>query len=138
MTTSYYRIQQADRNPADLLDPAQQVSHNWNPGSDLRNCPACNGRGFDIDGDCPTCDGDGQVENIRRGVSACETIDDLYAYIRLSGADPYDAVIVEVSGPLSGDQAEDADAGEVLVCPTEILSVTPVTDDIIARIYQED
>lgn len=143
MTTSYYRIHQADRDPADILDPEQQVSLNWSPAADMRECPDCSGMGFDVTDPtgtdtCLACDGEGEIENIRAGVSACQSIDDLYNYIRISGAYVDNTVIVELDATSSDDQPEDAEIGEVLVHPTAILSVTPVTEDIIATIYQED
>lgn len=143
MTTSYYRIQQADRDVTELLDPANQVSHNWNDAADLRPCSTCGGSGYDdsdpaVIDDCTDCDGSGEVENVRQGVSAVGSLDDLYAYIRISGAWPYDCVIVEMSATRSDDIAEDAEIGEVLVHPTTILSVTDVTEDIIEQIYTEE
>lgn len=141
--TTYYRIQQANRAVTDLLDPEQQVTYNWNDAADIRHCPDCDGTGADFSDpavvtDCTRCDGTGEIENVRQGVSVVESIEDLYRYIRISGAWPYDAVIVELDGTVSADEGEDAEIGEVLVHPTDIISVSEVTDEMIDTIYQEN
>lgn len=109
--TSYFRIQTADRDPALLLDPANQVSSHWN----------------NID----------SAEYTRAGVSVCESREDLAAYLAHSGI-PYgdgEWVIVELTGEPSTDTPYDAEHGEALIHPTAIVSVTPMDDaffDLIA------
>lgn len=129
--STYYRIQQATRDTADLLDPERQWSASWH-GDAEKPCPRC-ADDFDAS-DCDDCDGTGMVEDVRRGVSACDSLDDLYAYWQIAGGDLTDTVIVEMAGFRSTDDGHDAELGEVLVHPDVILSVTPVTDEIIDRI----
>ena len=105
MTTSYYRIQSAGRDPQALLDPAQQTSVSY-------------------------CD-----DTERHGVSVCDSIDELAAYLAQSGL-PFDTdyVMVEVEGSWSEDTDEDAHLGARLVIPTAILSVEPITARLVAAI----
>ncbi len=109
---SFYRLQDADTDTADLLDPAKQWSSNWGGGGDPR-----------------------------RGVSVCGTERALELYFAARSADVgYDAeflstlVIVEVDGELSDEDDEDAAEGALLVLPTRIVSVRPLDDDMIAAI----
>lgn len=112
--TTYYRIQTADRDPSLLLNPEHQISYHWNS----------------IDSE----------EYTRVGVSVCETLEDLAAYLAGSGI-PYgdgEWVIIELTGYLSDDDAYDAAYGELLIHPTEIVSVRPMDDgffDMIAAAY---
>lgn len=114
MTPTYFRIQTADRNPADLLDPANQISYHWN----------------NIDSE----------EYTRNGVSVCDSRETLAAYLAKSGI-PYgdgDWVIVELDGYYSDDEPYDAADGELLIHPTRIVSVNPMDDDffeLIAAAY---
>lgn len=109
---SFYRLQDADRDTAELLDPATQWSENWSGGGDPR-----------------------------RGVSVCwseGTLADYFAK-HWAGQD-IDAeflstiVLVEVDGPLSDEDDEDAADGAYLILPTRIVSVRPVPADMIATI----
>lgn len=132
--TRYYRIQPADRDTTDLLDPERQYSAPWHGGIE-RPCPTCT----DIDAthdpaDCTDCDGHQWVEDIRDGISACDSLDALYAYWQVAGGDLDDAVIVEMDATRSTDRDHDADLGAVLVHPYRIVSVTPVTDEIAEQI----
>lgn len=85
-----YRMQDASRNINDLLDPEQQYS-------------------FPMDGD---------DEDIRRGVSGCESLAELAAYIATHAIEARTPVLVRIEGPASDDEPLDAEAGEVLVMPT--------------------
>jgi hypothetical protein len=108
--TTYFRIQTADRDPADLLIAENQVSYHWN----------------EID----------STEYTRRGVSVCATLEDLARYLAGSGI-PYGAgewVIVELAGPISDDTPYDAEYGEILIHPTEIVSVRPMDDEFFELI----
>lgn len=100
MSTSYYRIQDATRTVADLLDPEYQFSPSY-----------CS-------------------EHIGTGVSACESIEDLATYLTQSGMpwDPSTFVLVEVAADLSDDTDEDHALGARLVIPTAIIAVTPIED----------
>lgn len=85
-----YRMQDASRNINDLLDPEQQFSF---PMS-------------------------GNDEDIRRGVSGCESLAELAAYVATHAIEATRPVLVRIEGPASDDEPLDADAGEVLVMPT--------------------
>lgn len=102
---TYYRVQSADRDPADLLDPNNHISYHWN--------------NLDI------------PQYTRRGVSVCETREDLASYLAGSGIPIGDGdwVVVGVDGDESDDTPYDAEYGEVLIHPTEIVSVEPLDDD---------
>lgn len=100
MTTSYYRVQTADRDVAGLLDPEQQTSESWHSDA------------------------------IADGVSVCESRATLAAYLAGDGSGipigDGQWVIVELTGDLLGHGADD---GELLVRPTGILSAAPLDDD---------
>lgn len=104
---TFYRIQPADRDTALLLDETTWQSCNWS---------------------------DDWAEP-RYGVSVCDSIDALVDYFRTAGGYVDDTmVVVELIGCRSGEQDEDHAAGAILVCPTRIVSVTPVAADLIDRI----
>ena len=104
MTQTYFRIQTADRDVNDLLNPEFQISENWN-----------------------------NIESYTRsGVSVCDSLENLAAYLAQSGI-PFGAgewVIVELDGDISDDTPCDAEYGELLIHPTEIVSVRPLDDDM--------
>lgn len=119
---SFYRIQDASRDPRALLDPATWVSQTWNETS--RPC-----RCYGDDAECGACDGTGTItEPARRGVSACRSIRELAAYMEETCGDLRGTVLVELDGPVSGDNDFDAAAGALLILPAEIISVTPVAE----------
>lgn len=109
---SFYRLQDADRDAAELLDPAQQWSQNWGGGGDPR-----------------------------RGISVCGTQDALADYFAAhwAGMD-IDAdfvaslVLVELDGPLSDEDDEDAAEGALLILATRIVRVGPVPAGMAATI----
>lgn len=98
---SFFRVQHPDRNTADLIDPEQQVSVSY-------------------------C-----TDTVRQGVSVCRSVEELAAYLVQTGI-PFDHtwVVVEVTGTRSADEDEDAELGALLVHPTEIISVAPITDQV--------
>ncbi|GAA2360714.1 hypothetical protein Cme02nite_37980 [Catellatospora methionotrophica] len=105
---TFFRIQPADRDTALLLDEDNWQSRNWND----EWAPA------------------------RHGVSVCGSIDGLVEYFRTAAGWVDEAcVVVELDGYHSDDTDEDAHAGALLVCPTRIVSVTPVSAELIDRIY---
>lgn len=111
--TTFWRIQSANREVADLLH-TEQTSHYW-----------------------------GRADLDQTGVSVCETRDDLARYLATAGQGipigAGDWVLVELTGDLL-DTAIDADAGELLIQPTAIISVTPADDDfyeLIGAYYEE-
>ena len=106
----YFRIQEASRNPIDLIDPDHgQISYSWA----------------------------GPESYDRPGVSVCGSFEELISYLAQTTI-PFgygEWVIVE----LDGDEVEDvvpmdAEVGEILVWPTEIISVRPVDDAIFELI----
>lgn len=99
MTTSYYRIQDANLDPADLLDPANQTSLSYTTDTE------------------------------RAGVSVCDSIEALATYLAQAGV-PFTTqhVVVTLTGTPSTDTPEDEHLGELLVHPTAILTVEPMTD----------
>ncbi len=127
---TYYRIQSAARNPQELLDSDNWFSGRWG-GEILRDCQGCADcvdDEWDIREEHWSCDGTGQVDDIRYGVSVCRSLEDLAAYYATVGGDLTDAVVVELDGGLSDDEGHDANLGEVLVLPDRIVSVTPVPE----------
>lgn len=110
---SFYRLQDADRDATELLDPAHHWSCNWGGGGDPRH-----------------------------GVSVCWNEQLVIDYFARRAADGigYDAdflaamVIVELDGDPSDEEDEDAAEGAELIIPTRIISVRPLTADEIAEI----
>lgn len=130
-----YRIQPADRDPSLLLQPEHQVSRCWTYTE--RPCPECNGEGrfwhYGEEVTCKACGGEGWVEDVRHGVSACLTLDDLKAYFLSRGADLEGTVLIEMEAEMAEDEDFDADAGAVLVIPYEIVRVTPIEETGLFR-----
>ena len=107
--TTYFRIQTADRDVNDLLDPQCQYSHAWN----------------------------GNPAYTRRGVSVCTSIGELAEYLasHIGAGIPVrsgDWVIVEVAGSVLTDEAPCDPEHETLIIPTEIISVRPADADFLA------
>jgi hypothetical protein len=95
-----YRIQQANHSLALLLDPETQYSTNWS-----------------------------DPEDVRAGVSACRSIEDLATYFAQTGvALDADCRLVEMECEWADDDDADADLGAILVIPTAILSADKVPD----------
>lgn len=112
---SYFRVQAADRDANDLLDPGYQFSHAWA--------------------------GIGYAD--REGVSVCESLEDLAEYLAspVGNGIPVEVgswVIVELEGDPVPDAAPVDPEYEVLVRPTAIVSVWPVDDAFIAMIDDAD
>lgn len=128
------RIDRAARDPRELLDPENWISSQWG-GDKLREC-----RGCEDCADTPVekvgrCYGGREIEDARYGISVCRTEDDLINYLAHTGADMDDAVLIELKGDWSDDEGHDAHLGEELILPTEIVSVRPVTDGFIERVF---
>lgn len=107
MSETYFRVQSGDRPAADLLQTDSHISRAW-------------GRDH-LDDD----------HTIREGVSVCDSRESLAAYLAGTGI-PYGLpgwVLVELRGTLSVDQPLDADRGEYLIHPTEIVSCAPIDDE---------
>ncbi|NMM91342.1 hypothetical protein B2J88_44775 [Rhodococcus sp. SRB_17] len=99
---SFFRVQSAGADPAALLSPDMQVSESY-----------CSG-------------------TVRAGISVCDSLEELAAYLAGSGV-PFDAtsIVVELDGPDSDDTDEDSHLGARLIMPTSIVSVTPITDSLL-------
>jgi hypothetical protein len=135
---TYFRIQQADRDAADLLNEDTWLSINWGQGSrECRGCTDCETIESYRHEQGQTCGGTHEVEMARYGVSVLDTIEDLAAYANTAGMDLWSVpmVIVELDGYPSGDDAEDAEHGESLICPTRIVNVRDVDDTFIESVY---
>lgn len=107
---TYFRTQTASRDVNDLIDADRaQVSFSWY-GPDSYDRP---------------------------GVSVCESLEALTRYLAQSGLPIGDGewVVVEVDGDeIDGSDPMDKDCGEILIYPTEIISVRPLDDDIFDMI----
>lgn len=105
----YFRVQLADRDVSELLDPDYQISHAANRNPRLT----------------------------RRGVSACESLKELAEYLISGNAGAFSGVretpgywrIIEFEGTESGDAA--VDPGEVLTIPARIVSAQEVDSDFL-------
>lgn len=126
------RIDRADRDHTELLDPENWLSFHW--ANNTRTCRGCE----DCGGTTETilrCYGETIVDNARHGVSVCADEDDLIEYLAQVGPDMENTVLVELTGEYSDDDAHDAHLGEELIFPTEIVSVTPVTEEFIEAVF---
>lgn len=94
-----YRIQDRKRGVDYLLDPETQYS--WP---------------MDYD-----------ESKVRRGVSGCETIEELAAYWATHSVEATDPVLVRVEGPQSDDTPLDEEFGEVLVLPETAEAIEDTT-----------
>lgn len=104
MTKTYFRVQPVGR---DILD-GPQTSRAWHRSET-----------------------EAQATD-RSGVSVCGSREELAAYLATYGQGiPYgqaDWVLVELRGEVSDDQPLDAEGGELLVHPTEIVAVAEIDD----------
>lgn len=103
---SFFRIQPADSDPRELLNPRNQFSHAWHEYDD---------------------------RTTRNGVSVCGSRESLACYLATVGAGiPYgdgEWLLIELTGYFSDDQPLDAEFGEYLIHPTEIISAAPIDDE---------
>lgn len=103
--TTGYRVQSADRDVQELLDPEMQFTISWNNGDE------------------------------QEGISVCYSLGELQEYLATQGeCIPVEAgswVIVKLSGDELDATGHDE---EMLICPDEIHSVTPVTQEWIDEI----
>jgi hypothetical protein len=110
MTTTFYRVQPADR---DIMD-GPQTSRAWHRDETEAQ---------------PTD---------RAGVSACRSLGDLAEYLATRGEGiPYGLpgwVLVAFVGEVAEQQPLDFEAGEVLVHPTDIVTCEPIPDSFFEMI----
>ncbi|UTN92950.1 hypothetical protein SEA_FINKLE_31 [Gordonia phage Finkle] len=107
--SSWYRIQEAGYEAADLLIADNQISRPW---------------GGDEDRDS------------REGISVCGSREELAEYL-VQAAIPFGAGewnLIELEGQMSGNSAVDAELGEYLVYPTAIISVENINDGFLDEI----
>ncbi len=106
MSETYFRIQAADRDVTDLLDP-EHVSYSWD-----------------------------SEEVYDLGTSTCRSLEDLASYIVRTGIPfgLGEWVIVEVAG--DAKPGRDAHMGEWLVQVDEVMSVREFDDEFYALIDQ--
>lgn len=141
----YYRIQDANKNPQDLLNPSNWESTVWT-GEVYKKCEACNGAGEivlrnedgkpksdgygDIETEpCEICNGDREVkDNTRHGISCCESLQQLENYFETRSADLANVVVVAFEGRESDEEDWDADEGAVLVFPSKIVWVKSLSE----------
>lgn len=108
---SFYRLQDADRDATELLDPAHQWSEQWGGNSDPR-----------------------------RGISVCGTEGALADYFAARRDCGYDAeflstlALVELDGDLADDEDHDAAEGALLIIPTRIVATGPVPAELVDAI----
>jgi hypothetical protein len=156
----YYRLYGADDDPGGLLRAEQQRSRPWG-GSGQGHCEKCDGRGrvryrcrsclesgaraecpacggkVEFEDVCPTCRGDGVVddEDVNRvGVSVFPAEEGLYRYLVECDADLEGQVIVEVDGELAPERDIDADMGALLVIPTRVRGECPIDWQRVERL----
>lgn len=94
----FFRINQPGDAPERILNPEDQISHSWN-----------------------------NEEDVRHGVSACESVEELATYLAQVGI-PFDdnCTLIEFEGTYAAEDDHDAHLGAVLTIPTRIVSVRPL------------
>lgn len=108
---SFYRIHSANRDHAAICDPAHWESAGMGDGY------------WKLDPETGE-----MVEDIRHGVSACESIDELAAYLATAGIPADDPVLVEFEADYADDDDHDAAQGAVLTLPIRIIRIITDTD----------
>lgn len=130
---TYYRLHDPSRcTPEDLLRPEHQVSRVWIGAVELTcDAPGCYEGTVLVDGEeapCEACRGTGTryVEE-QAGVSVCRSLGDLAAYLLARAPYTEGCVVVELEGEGRDEDDVDAAYGAVLVRPTAIVRVLPVS-----------
>lgn len=97
---SFYRIQANTFPVSDILEAENQLSISWNTG-----------------------------EDVRHGISACESREELATYLAQTGIHfTDDWILVEFDGDYADEEDEDADLGAVLTVPERIISTETLGD----------
>ena len=99
-----YRFQDKNRDLEALLDAEQQYSYSWDLSLE-------------------------ETGAVRHGISACESLADLAAYVACSALQATDPGVILIEGPESEDTPLDADQGEILVLPTAARWVDENTEE---------
>lgn len=114
MRQTYFRVQSGERDASYLLNADEQTSSAWHH--------------HHLDNPATT----------RHGVSVCASREELAQYLATYGEGiPFGSkgwVLVELTGDISDDQPLDAEGGELLVHPTEIVSVALIDDEFFEMI----
>jgi hypothetical protein len=154
----YFRIDDADADPAAILVPGNQVCAPWGGGRSgpcdkcegrgetdhdclscivagvEPDCPACRGR-VRWRATCPVCRGSGEIDaRVRRGVSVFPRVEGLLRYMLDRDTDFEGKVVVELEGLHSDDTDFDADEGALLVVPTRVAGTRPIDAELLARV----
>lgn len=129
MPTRYYRVHSGTEPVERLLSPDRWESRVW-VGESYRRCEDCGGEGrtYETDEFCEPCRGQGDVEDVRRGVSCCRSLEALRNYFAGCEANMEGDVVVELEGELSEDEDWDDASGAVLIYPSWIVSVVPAAE----------
>jgi hypothetical protein len=86
---------------------------------------------------CPACGGDGEITHTRRhGIAVFPAREGLYRYLAEKGASVEGQIVVELEGSISEEHDLDADAGALLVCPDQIVAVTPLDPRLVREVRQ--
>lgn len=104
---SYFRIQSADRDPRDLLNPENWFTSKW-----------------------------GDEDLIQAGVSVCDSRESLARYLAGTGI-PFglgEWNLIELAGDVRDERGHDAEYGEILINPTEIVAYAPLDDEFYALV----
>ena len=99
-----YRFQDKNREIEALLDPEQQYSYSWDLSLE-------------------------ETDAVRHGISACESLADLAAYVACSALQATDPGLIVLDGTESEDTPLDADQGEILVLPTTATWADEATEE---------
>ncbi len=98
------------------------------------DCPVCRGK-VRWEGDCPVCRGTGEVDGEpRHGVSVFPTLEGLYHYMLVKGAELDSCVVLELDADPAEDVDFDADQGAMLVIPTQLEGCAPADLELAERI----
>ena len=123
--------------PRALLDPENWRSAAWN-GAPIRDCRGCIDCCDDdwnrSEPEWRRCYGEHLVEDVRHGDSVCSDEEALINYLAHTGADFTDTVLVELEGEYADEDGHDAELGEILIFPSRIVSVRPVTGEFIEAV----
>lgn len=103
---SFFRVQAPTFPVTDILNPENQISISWTP-----------------------------TQNIRTGISACTSRENLATYLAQVGISWDDSwTLVEFDGYFADDEDEDAHLGAVLTHPTAIVSTEIIGEAFVMEI----